>query len=228
MATSVTRHRTSSRSIRDCSSRQGDIPLCIIEGFGCYGECRNVDRRPNPGQRNFVRLDTLKVASERLKTGWIPLVDLLANDGLFSAVHGLAVRLAAYADKRLLTHYLMNDPSRLPGFRSYLAAIKGRRLPTTRLADAKSHLGDLAELESDLKLYRDRWLRARSFKEDHCPAWGQQRGQDNKGVRGQQRGHEPILTLREKWCRFSFHSAPWGGGRFPLDSVNGVTGTRLR
>jgi hypothetical protein len=140
--------------------RQGDIPRCISEGFGCYGECYNVDRRPNPGQRNFVWLDTLKQL-RRLKTGWIPLVDLLSDDGLcLPGARGRAVTLAAYAQSWLLIHFLMNDPSRLPGFRNYLAAIKGRRLPTTRLADARAHLGDLAELESEIKLYRDRWLRA--------------------------------------------------------------------
>jgi hypothetical protein len=140
--------------------REGDIPRCIMEGFGCYGECYNVDRRPIPGQRNFARLDTLK-QRRRLKTGWIALADLLARDGLFNpGADGLAVTLAAYAESWLLTHYLMSDPTRLPGFRAYLSAIKGRRLPTTRLDDAKTHLGDLAELESDLKLYRDRWLRA--------------------------------------------------------------------
>ncbi len=140
--------------------REGDIPRCIVEGFGCYGECRSVVRRPDPGQRNFDRLDSLR-QRRRLKTGWIPLVDLLTNDGLLiSRTDGLDVVLAAYAESWLLTHYLMNDRSRLSGFRNYLNAIKGRRLPTTRLADAKAHLGDLAELESELKLYRDRWLRA--------------------------------------------------------------------
>jgi Protein of unknown function (DUF1570) len=139
-------------------ARDGDVPKCIVEGFGCYGECHNADRRPDPGQRNFVYMDTLK-QRRHLKTGWIPLAKLLLIDGLLiPGAFAMDVALA-YAESWILVHYLMNDPSRLPGFRSYLAAIKGRRDPTTRLADAKEHLGDLAVLESDLKRYCDRWLR---------------------------------------------------------------------
>ena len=139
-------------------ARDGDVPKCIVEGFGCYGECHNADRRPDPGQRNFVYMDTLK-QRRHLKTGWIPLANLLLIDGLLIPGELSTDVALAYAESWTLVHYLMNDPSRLPGFRSYLAAIKGRRDPTTRLSDAKEHLGDLAVLESDLKRYRDRWLR---------------------------------------------------------------------
>jgi hypothetical protein len=140
--------------------REGNAPKCIIEGFGCYGEYRNPDRHPVQGLSNFVRLDTLK-RQRRLKAGWIPLVDLFLKDDLFiPGADRLAISLAAYAEGWLLVHHLMNDPSRLPGFRNYLAAIKGRRPPAARLADAKAHLGDLATLDADLKLYRDRLLRA--------------------------------------------------------------------
>jgi hypothetical protein len=51
----------------------------------------------------------------------------------------------------------MNQPAHLPGFRNYLVAIKGRHDRNERLADAKEHLGELAELELRLKRYRDQW-----------------------------------------------------------------------
>jgi hypothetical protein len=140
--------------------REGNAPKCIIEGFGCYGEYRNPDRHPAQGLSNYVRLDTLK-QGRRLKGGWIPLADLFSRDDLFiPSADRLAATRVTYAESWLLIHYLMNDPSRLPGFRGYLAAIKGSRPPTERLADAKAHLGDLEKLDADLKLYRDRLLRA--------------------------------------------------------------------
>jgi hypothetical protein len=139
-------------------AREGDIPRCIIEGLGCYGECRRLLTRPEPGQRNLDYIGTFVARRRRSKPAWLPLADLLSDDTLLVSGREASEVALAYAESWILIHYLMNQPARLPGFRNYLVAIKGRHDRKERLADAKEHLGDLAELELRLKRYRDQWV----------------------------------------------------------------------
>jgi hypothetical protein len=61
--------------------------------------------------------------------------------------------LLAYAESWLMIDYLMKDRSRLPAFRAYLDAIRGRRDDAGRLEDARAHLGDLDLLNQAIRRY---------------------------------------------------------------------------
>jgi hypothetical protein len=47
----------------------------------------------------------------------------------------------------------MKDQDALPRFRLYLQAIAKRNKPDHRLEDAQAHLGDLDQLDRDLRQY---------------------------------------------------------------------------
>ena len=132
--------------------RDGDVPRCIVEGLAMYGEDRPFDVRSEPGRLSHVRLRDL-IASQRQKISWIPLDRLLAEDGLKVPL------LLFYAQSWLLVDYLMKESTRLPAFRAYLEAIRGRNDKKSRLEDAKTHLGDLGRLDEELHAYYRRLAR---------------------------------------------------------------------
>lgn len=138
-------------------NRDGDVPVCIVEGLGMYGEVRKVAGRTEPGQVNAPRLEDL--AHGQRSQGWLPLAKLLSDDMLVRA--GTKIRLTlAYAESWLLVHYHMKEPGRLPAFRAYLKAIHARADRAHRLDDAETHLGDLDRLDGELRKYGTRLVRA--------------------------------------------------------------------
>jgi hypothetical protein len=129
--------------------RRGDVPACLAEGLALYGEVRRPTGRTAPGQPNVMRLDDL-ASVQRRGIPWVPFARLLEDDWLFRS-RGTVEQLLAYAESWLLIDLLVRDGSRLPGFRAYLDAIRGRRGPESRLDDARRHLGDLDRLNEDLR-----------------------------------------------------------------------------
>jgi hypothetical protein len=140
-------------------NRKSDTPVCIVEGFGTYGESRKVIGPSDFGRPNLQRLENLAKIQRRLL--WIPVRDLLTNDAFLRPGGRNGDRaLLAYAQSWLLVHYLMKSPEALPHFRDYLKAIAARAKPTDRLADAQTHLGDLDVLDRDLRRYQLRLQRS--------------------------------------------------------------------
>ncbi len=130
--------------------READIPTCIIEGLGTYGEPRKVMGPSDLGRMNIQRADDL--ARLRRSIPWIPVRDLLTDDTILRAgLYGKV--MLGYAESWALIHLLLHDRPRVAGFRNYLAAIKARKGPEHRLDDAREHLGDLDELDRDLQAY---------------------------------------------------------------------------
>jgi hypothetical protein len=83
---------------------------------------------------------------------WIPLRELLADDSVLRAGNSARIMLG-YAQSWLLVHYLLREPATLPRFRKYLEAISQRVNAGSRIEDAKSHLGDLDQLDQELRRY---------------------------------------------------------------------------
>ncbi|MBV8607040.1 MAG: DUF1570 domain-containing protein [Singulisphaera sp.] len=135
---------------------RGDTPLCIIEGIGLYGEVRKFSARTEPGQVNSTRV--VDLAHKQRRHGWLSVAQLLADDHPLRA-EDLDLRHLAYAESWLLVYHLMKDPARLPGFRTYLAAIRNRRDASSRLDDARAHWGDLDRLDQELRRASIRLLR---------------------------------------------------------------------
>jgi Protein of unknown function (DUF1570) len=131
-------------------NRQGDAPLCVIEGMATYGEVWRPNKRGEIGQVNFDRLKGLELVRKQ-GAMWIPLDKLLVKDDL---LEDLKTREVAYAESWLLIHYCMKSPGLMPKFQAYLAAIKPRRDASHRLEDARAHLGDLKKLDDDVRRYR--------------------------------------------------------------------------
>lgn len=130
--------------------RQADVPVAISEGLATFGELwQYSNRRATLGVKNKARL---AVFSQPENQGaWIPLEELLNNDELFEDPDKIQI---AYAESWLLVHYfLRSTPAKLTKFRAYLEAIRARRDPSERRADARTHLGDLARLDKELKKY---------------------------------------------------------------------------
>jgi Protein of unknown function (DUF1570) len=136
-------------------NRHGDTPRCIGEGLAMYGEYRRPNVRMAPGQISTRRLHDL--AHYQRGVGWYPVAKLLRDDGWWVAGDGAKLVLC-YAESWLLVHYMIQDPTRLPTFRSYLEAISERKDADSRLDDARSHWGDLGQLDKDLKQYSIRLL----------------------------------------------------------------------
>ena len=138
-------------------ARKGGVPTSVVEGLAMYGEVRKSTGRSAPGQPNRMRINDL-ATTQRRKIAWIPVDQLLADDGLVSnpATHKA---LLAYAESWLLVDYLMKDRSRLPMFRAYLEASREPRDPDERLDVARRHLGDLDQLDEELRRYSQRLLR---------------------------------------------------------------------
>jgi hypothetical protein len=128
-------------------NREGDAPLCIVEGLGTYGEARELMGSSEFGRKNLGRMAQLKLSQQQ---GWIPLRVLFSDDAVFRT--GWKV-LLAYAESWLLVYYLLNNEDVLPHFRDYLKEIQVRRTAAHRIDDAQKHLGDLDVLDNALKRY---------------------------------------------------------------------------
>ncbi len=128
--------------------READTPLSIIEGLAMYCERRRLFDRGKPGQANLRRLDEL--AHIRRREPWVGVEELLGDDRASFRRNGDRM-LLSYAESWLMVYHLMSDPLRLPQFRAYLATVRTRRDRTHRLEDARTHFGDLAVLDRELR-----------------------------------------------------------------------------
>jgi hypothetical protein len=138
-------------------NRKGDVPRCVSEGLALLGEVRRPRARSLPGQINRTRLSDL--AHYRRGLGWIPLPRLLTDESWWTATDGGKI-LLSYAQSWLLIHYLMAAPARAAALRKYLEAIRDRRLSDQRLADARTCLGDLDQLDVELKRHSVQLLKS--------------------------------------------------------------------
>ncbi len=139
--------------------RAGDVPRAIGEGIALFGEVRKPAVPSPPGLVNDMRLTDL-ARKQRAGVPWITLPRLLVEDALFDAPAGFDALILAYAQAWLLAYHLLKDPALLPRSRDYLAAIRPRRDPRSRLDDARAHLGDLGRIDADLKRLSIRLLKA--------------------------------------------------------------------
>ncbi|MDB5350289.1 MAG: hypothetical protein JWN86_1536 [Planctomycetota bacterium] len=136
--------------------REGDIPLAIAEGIANYGEARTPNGRTPFGAVNRDRLDGLTQpgAKKRLRVVLRPVADWIKNDdALDDRLQPDRSLQIGYSECWLLVHYLMKTPSRLPGFRAYLEAIRARKDASKRMDDWTAHLGDPAKFDKDLAAY---------------------------------------------------------------------------
>jgi hypothetical protein len=131
-------------------NRAGDTPLCIVEGLGTHGEPRKTTGPSDFGRLNLRRMDDLARIQRRLP--WIPVRELIGDDSVLRAGNSLRIMLG-YAQSWLLVHYLIKDPKALPRFRNYLNAIAPRVKSSRRIEDAQKHLGDLDQLDQELRRY---------------------------------------------------------------------------
>jgi hypothetical protein len=127
-----------------------DIPLCVTEGLATFGETWRPKKRGQIGAKNLRRLQGL---TDSLKSGqqWIPLATLLTNDKLLKEEKTAQL---AYAESWMFVNKMMKDPTKLPKFRNYLAALRQKPDPTKRLETATSHLGDLTKLDQEIRSSR--------------------------------------------------------------------------
>ena len=93
--------------------REGDTPLCIVEGLGTYGEARKTTGPSDFGRLNLKRMEDLALIQRRVP--WIPLRELLGQDQILRAGNAARV-LLAYAQSWLLVHYLIRNLRSCPGF----------------------------------------------------------------------------------------------------------------
>ena len=131
-------------------NRTGDTPLCFVEGLGTHGEPRKTTGPSDFGRLNLRRMDDLARIQRRVP--WIPWASSIANDSVLHAGNAARIMLG-YAQSWLLVHYLMKEPAVLPRFRKYLQAIAPRVNSDRRIEDAKAHLGDLDQLDQELRRY---------------------------------------------------------------------------
>jgi hypothetical protein len=146
-------------------NREGDTPLCIVEGLGTYGESRDLIGPSDFGRRNWKRLTDLGRILRRLP--WIPMRELFSDDAVLRVSDDAVLRagkadrvLLAYAESWLLVYYLLKDQEVLPRFRQYLKDIQTRRTADRRIADAQTHLGNLDQLDRVLRRYAVRLERS--------------------------------------------------------------------
>lgn len=137
--------------------RDWDVPLCIVEGIGLYGEARQVTGPSDLGRINLRRLEDL--ARTQRMVDWIPLRELITDDTVLQSGKALRV-LLGYAQSWLLMHYLMKEPDLLPRFRDYLDALAKRRGSEHRIDEVQDHFGDVNRLDRALRSYAIRLQRS--------------------------------------------------------------------
>jgi hypothetical protein len=131
-------------------NRGGDTPLCIVEGLGTHAEPRKTTGPSDFGRLNLRRMDDLARIQRRVP--WIPVRELLANDSILRAGNSARIMLG-YAQSWLLVHYLLKELSTVPRFQRYLQAIDSRVNADRRIDDAKNYLGNLDQLDQELRRY---------------------------------------------------------------------------
>jgi hypothetical protein len=139
-------------------TRLGDVPSCIFEGLATFGEVRRTTGRTAPGLINQERLRNLAYGQRRGHS-WIPVSQLLTDDTQLNDRTGDDLGNFGYAESWLLVHFLLKEPGRLPAFRNYLKGIADRTDTAHRLDDARTHLGDLDELDQGLRKYSIRLMK---------------------------------------------------------------------
>jgi Protein of unknown function (DUF1570) len=137
--------------------RSADAPHCISEGLAMYGERRKLRGSSEPGQINHRRL--IELAHSRRRVEWIPVANLIAEKPNWYGGPP-DQRTLGYAESWLLVYHLMTSPARLPQFRAYLQTLRGRKDQLHRLEDARSHFGDLEQLDQELRRVSVKLLRA--------------------------------------------------------------------
>jgi hypothetical protein len=137
--------------------RSGDAPHSISEGLAMYGERRKLHGPSEPGQINQRRL--IELAHSQRRVEWIPVANLIAEKPNWYGGQA-AQRTLGYAESWLLVYHLMTDPVRLPQFRAYLQTLRGRKDQLHRRDDARSHFGDLEQLDQELRQASVKLLRA--------------------------------------------------------------------
>lgn len=125
--------------------RRGDVPLAVSEGLATYGELWQLGN-PRIGQVNGYRLDVLTNPPPGAE--WVDLGRLLTEDKLFD---DMTMEQQAYAESWLLIYELMQSKAGAKKLLAYLQAIRPRRDPGQRVADAEGALGDLTRLDNALK-----------------------------------------------------------------------------
>ncbi len=131
-------------------NREGDTPLCIVEGLGTNGEARKTTGPSEFGRLNLKRMDDLARIQRRV--AWIPVRELFAHDDILRAGNSDRI-LLGYAQSWLLVHYLISTPEVSARFRKYLQVIAPRLGPDRRIDDARAHLGDLDQFDQELRRY---------------------------------------------------------------------------
>jgi hypothetical protein len=107
------------------------------------------------GQFNRYWLEAFALDRRRIKN-WVPIPKLIADDDLFDKEQ---TRNIAYAESWTTVIMLLSTKDRLPRFRRYLETIRLRRAPGERLKDVRDTLGDLDELDSEVKHYAETMIR---------------------------------------------------------------------
>ncbi len=129
-------------------ARQSDIPLSVTEGLAMYCERRKLFAQGEPGQPNLRRLEEL--AHVRRRVPWIHASELLVDDRACFRRNSDRLMLS-YSESWVMVYHLMHQPDRLAQFRDYLTALRTRKDPRRRLEDARSHFGDLARLDEEMR-----------------------------------------------------------------------------
>jgi hypothetical protein len=135
--------------------RHGDVPLCISEGLGTYAETWRPRGLGHYGQVNRYWLEVFALDRRRIKN-WVPIPKLIADDDLFDKEQ---TRNIAYAESWATVKMLLSTKARLPPFRRYLETIRLRRAPAERVKDFRDTLGDLDELDREVKQYAETMIR---------------------------------------------------------------------
>ncbi len=86
----------------------------------------------------------------------MPIPKLIVDDDLFDKEQ---TRNIAYAESWATVKVLLSTKARLPTFRRYLETIRLRRVPAERLKDVRDTLGDLDELDREVKHYAETMIR---------------------------------------------------------------------
>jgi hypothetical protein len=140
--------------------RRADVPLCISEGLGMYGEVRRPTGQVKIGAVNTERVKVLGQMHQQ-NLDWLTAEQLLRDDGWLAPEHleqmedtvkarTLQRQQQAYAQSWLLVHHLLKA-DKPAAFRDYLDLLRRRRNAETRVEDATRCLGDLAKLDQELK-----------------------------------------------------------------------------
>lgn len=134
--------------------RQGDVPLLISEGLGCYSETRRPGGKVKIGAVNRERLAVL--ASVAAKGGRLTPVSRLIHDEPFLNVD---TAVTSYSEAWLFIHMLMSNKDMAKAFRGYLDAIRPRKTEEHRQEDLEAHLGKTEDLDAAMKRHANRLLR---------------------------------------------------------------------